>query len=179
MTIHHPPSDGLPCPLAAFTSPGSEEEIHGIHLVYVVDQAGAAEGDLLTFSLWIMNSTAETLGDVTLTLLSLTNEDGAQLSYIVQPTAASLSGLSLGPFSALNYTLAYQVSRADAQHGGLLISAIQTTLLSPSHGKLISECDALVAVRAPVVSSQKRLASGQADNPWVYEARSDFKSQCP
>ena len=151
MSKHHPSFNDFPCPLASFTALGLNVEVPGLYMVYASDKATARHGDLLSFSVWIMNSTPETLTDVTVILRSLTNGEMERLEYTTQPHQDALTGGTLGPVGALNHILTYEVTLADANYGDTLISALQVELISPTRGKLVSECDAHVLIRKPAL----------------------------
>jgi hypothetical protein len=150
MITQYPPATLLPFPLAGFTPPDSDEDVDGINVVYLVDRAVAGPGELLTFTAWILNGTAETLTDVSLRLRSLQNGGLAQLECISQPSIKELVGRVLGPRQSLSFTLSYRVTEEDQRHQDMIISALQVELTSPNAGRLHSECDAMVAVSTPV-----------------------------
>ncbi|ALV47844.1 hypothetical protein MB46_19410 (plasmid) [Arthrobacter alpinus] len=133
-------------PLAGFRQPGSDEDIEGISLVYLVDKDVAGAGELLTFTAWILNGTSDTLTDVCLRLRSLRNGGLDWLEYTSQPSDKDLAGRVLGPRRSLHYTLTYLVTQEDVTHADVIISALQAELTSPRAGRINSECDALVAV---------------------------------
>lgn len=133
----------LQCPMGAFTRPESSEEIQGINLVYLVDRPTAHAGETLTFTAWILNSTAETLTNVCLLPRSLTNGDLDGLAYTEIPTVKELTGRMLGPRQSLCYSMSYKVTDVDAENGGMFTSAVQAELSSHRFGLLVSECDAL------------------------------------
>jgi hypothetical protein len=150
MITQYPPATLLPFPLAGFTPPDSDEDVDGINLVYLVDKAEASPGELLTFTAWILNGTAETLTDVSLRLRSLQNGGLDRLRYTRQPNTKELVGRVLGPRQSLSFTLSYRVTAEDQRHQDMIISALQVELTSPKAGRLHSECDAMVAVSTPV-----------------------------
>ncbi|WP_150117127.1 hypothetical protein [Arthrobacter sp. ERGS1:01] len=141
-----PPRTPELCPLAGFFAHRGATEVAGISLVHMAGQESVAAGDLITFTAWILNATAEALTDVTLHLHSFTNEHGDQLGYRTEPPASEMIGRTLGPRQALKYHFSYVATERDVEEPGLLISALKANLVTPRQGRLFSECDALVSV---------------------------------
>jgi hypothetical protein len=137
------------CPLAGFFAHSGDTEVAGISLVHMAGQDSAKAGDLITFTAWILNATSEALTDVALHLRSFTNEQGDQLDYRTEPRPAELTGRTLGPRQSLRYYFSYEVTDRDVAEPGLLISALQAQLVTPSMGIVFSESDALVSVTVP------------------------------
>lgn len=130
------------CPRAGFSLRGSIDEASGIHFIHLVDRPMAEVGELLTYTTSILNATSETLTNVCLQLRSFTNEQMVSLPYATQPSAKELTACVLGPCQSLTYSFTYMVTTRDALSPGLIISALQAELTSPSMGQLYSECDA-------------------------------------
>ena len=149
MSIRHDSHSHHPCAMAPFVTRKNAGEVSGLHLLHVADQVTAGVGDLLSFSVWVLNSTHEVLTDVTVRLRSFTNGEMETLQYTTRPNTDALAGGILNPMRALNHALTYEVTSKDAIHGDLLISAIQVELTSPVHGPLIGESDAHVRIRVP------------------------------
>lgn len=135
-------------PLVAPARAESQRDVPEVALVYLADPAEAAVGETVKFTAWLLNSTDETLTDISLLLRSLTNGRLDHLAYATTPTAAELSGRTLGPRQSLNFTLTYTATAADASGDGPLLSALRTELSSPSHGRLVNESDAYAHINA-------------------------------
>ena len=146
MPFQHPPTEGLPCPLAGFASSHDSFEHPGINLVYVVDKHTAGAGEKLLFTAWILNSSEEILTGVNLHLRSFTNSILEPVRYATQPTSFAMTNRVLGPRRSISFTFSYVITPEDAVHTGQLISALQVSLTSPSQGRLHSECDAMVTM---------------------------------
>jgi len=137
------------CPMAGFFAREGAIEVAGISLVHMAEHDAAKAGNLITFTAWILNATSEVLMDVSLNLRSFTNEQGDRLEYRTKPEAAELTGRTLGPRRALKYHFSYEVTNRDVEEPGLLISALRADLMTPSKGRIFSECDALVSIAVP------------------------------
>jgi hypothetical protein len=135
--------------LAGFFPQGGTTGVAGINLVYMAGQDTAEVGDLITFTAWILNATSQVITDVSLHLRSFTNELGDQLKYRTEPQVTEMAERTLAPQEVLKYYFSYEVTKRDVEEPGLLISALQAELESPSKGTLFSECDALVSVAPP------------------------------
>lgn len=128
-----------------FSARDSTLEVPGLSLVHLVNKSTAGAGDKLLFTAWILNSTNETLTDVNLIMRSFTNESLEQLQYDTQPSEKLLKGRVLGPRQSLQYSFTYRVLPGDIADSGLMVSALGAELTSSVRGRLISECDAIVA----------------------------------
>lgn len=129
-------------PIAGF-SPGHEQPaVPGIHLLYSVDKPTARVGETLTFTAWIVNSTDESLSEVSLSPRSFTNDHLEYLEYTVQPLPHELGGHTVGPQQTLHLAWSFRVTPPVGLAHGLLISALQARVSSPRFGSLVSECDA-------------------------------------
>lgn len=148
MSHKHQPIEGLSCPTSGFSLSYNDPMVPGISLIYMADKAAAGVGELLTFTAWILNSTGESLHDVNFRMRSLTNPGLEHLQYRSQPSKAMIRNRILLPRRSVSCMLAYQITAADVQQPGVLISAIQASVVSPSKGRLYSECDALIDMRA-------------------------------
>lgn len=131
-------------PLAGFSQSQGDPEFPGINMTYVADKHTADVGETITFTAWILNSTSEKLTEVNLNLRSFTNSRLDSLQYTTQPEPSEITDRVLPPRRSLSLNFTYVVEAGDVQHAGLLISALQANLLSPSQGRLHSECDAWV-----------------------------------
>ncbi|MGP9502749.1 hypothetical protein ACT3TS_11115 [Specibacter sp. AOP5-B1-6] len=133
-------------PLVAPALAGSRRDVPEVALVYLADRTEAAVGETVRFTAWLLNATDETLTDISLLPRSLTNGRLDHLAYATTPTAAELSGRTLGPRQCLSFTLTYKPTSTDALDDGLIISALQAELSSPRYGRMRSECDAMATV---------------------------------
>lgn len=144
---HHRPVQEANCPLGRFSASPEAPRVSGIDLVYTVDRSTAGVGETLTFTAWILNSRDERLSDVGLSLRSLTNSQLVPLQYTTQPTSAEITQRVIEPYRCLTASFTYVIDREDVTHAGVLISSLQASLISPSHGILHSECDAIVGMK--------------------------------
>ncbi|ALV47855.1 hypothetical protein MB46_19470 (plasmid) [Arthrobacter alpinus] len=146
MLFQQPLTEETVFPLAGFAPSQGDPELPGVNLLYVVDKPTAGTGEHLTFTAWILNSSAEVLTDINLHLRSFTNSLLEPVHYKTQPSIRAMNHRFLAPHRSISFTFTYVVGEGDVVYDGLLISALQVSLLSPSRGRLHSECDAMVTM---------------------------------
>lgn len=142
----HQPIQEANCPLGRFSASSEAPTVPGIDLVYTVDRSTAGVGETLTFTAWVLNSRDERLSDVCLSLRSLTNSQLDSLKYTTQPTSAEITQRVIEPYRCLTASFTYVLDSEDVAHAGVLISSLRASVVSPSHGILHSESDAIVGM---------------------------------
>lgn len=134
-------------PAAAPQDVPQEGALHGLTLLHTCRTGTAGSGELVTFSMYLLNVGTEALDGVRLVPRRFSNADMAVLEYTDFPAAEDLNVGTLLPGTHVGWTARYRVSCPDVLSGGPIISSMAATAITRDGLLVRDESDAILNVQ--------------------------------